>query len=166
VAVAAAHDATVVVDGPAGRREVPFAAFPVAYMTPAIELNEIVVAVRFPLWAKDHRAAFVEFARRHGDFAIVSAGALLELDGGAIARASLTVGGVAVAPVRMAEVEQAIVGRAPSADLFRTACEPCRAIEAVSDIHASADYRQHLAVVLARRALERASGIAKAAAAH
>src|SRR6267143_121358 len=47
-------------------------AFPVAYMTPAIELNEIVTAARFPLWPQPHGYGFVEFARRHGDFAIVS----------------------------------------------------------------------------------------------
>jgi carbon-monoxide dehydrogenase medium subunit len=160
--VAAAHDATVVVAGPSGEREIKFADFPVAFMTPAIELNEMVTAVRFPLWAAGHRAAFVEFARRHGDFAIVSAAALLEQDSdGKISRASLTLGGVAVAPQRMGAVESAITGQVASADLFRRACESCRAIEAIEDVHASAEYRQHLAAVLSRRALERAAGLAK-----
>jgi carbon-monoxide dehydrogenase medium subunit len=167
VSVAAAYDATVVVAGPNGQREIPFAEFPVAFMTPAIELNEIVIGVRFPLWAAGHKSAFVEFARRHGDFAIVSAAALLEQDGGGkITRASVTIGGINVAPVRAREVEQAIVGQAPSSELFRKVCESCRAIEAVEDIHASADYRQHLATVLSRRALERAAGIASKSSLH
>jgi carbon-monoxide dehydrogenase medium subunit len=167
VTVSMALDATVVVEGPNGRREIPFAEFPVAYMTPSIDMNEMLVAVRLPLWPQGHRACFVEFARRHGDFALASAAALLEIDGaGKISRASLTVGGVAVAPVRMREVEQAIAGQVPSADLFRTACESCRGIDAVADIHASADYRQHLAVVMARRALERASGLSQAKPLH
>ncbi len=160
VSVAAAHDATVVVAGANGAREIAFKDFPAGYLTPAIELNEIVTAVRIPLWPAGHKAAFVEFSRRHGDFAIVSAAALLVIDGGKIARASLTVGGVAVAPVRAAVVETAIVGQAPSSELFRTVCESCRAIEALADIHASADYRQHLAAVLSRRALEKAAGLA------
>src|SRR5262245_21268677 len=160
VSVAAAHDATVVVAGANGEREIAFKDFPAGYLTPAIELNEIVTAVRIPLWPAGHRAAFIEFSRRHGDFAIVSAAALLMIDGGKITRASVTVGGVAVAPVRAAEVETAIVGQAPSSELFRTACESCRAIEAMADIHASADYRQHLAAVLSRRALEKAAGLA------
>src|SRR5207253_10891507 len=80
VAVAATLDATVTVAGPDGSREIPFASFPVAYMTPAIEPNEILTAVRFPFWPQRHGHAFVEFARRHGDFAIVSAAALLEED--------------------------------------------------------------------------------------
>jgi carbon-monoxide dehydrogenase medium subunit len=44
--------------------------------------------------------------------------------------------------------------------LFRAACESCRSIEAMADIHATADYRQHLAAVLSRRALEKAAGLA------
>jgi carbon-monoxide dehydrogenase medium subunit len=130
-------------------------------MTPAIEPNEILTAVRFPLWAAGHGAAFVAFARRHGDFAIVSAAVLLERDGaGKITRASVTIGGIGAAPVRATEVEKAIVGQAASAEMFRAACESCRKLDAIEDIHAPASYRQHLAVVLSRRALEQASGIA------
>jgi carbon-monoxide dehydrogenase medium subunit len=160
VSVCAAHDATVTVAGPDGTRELAFADFPAGYLTPAIELNEIVTTIRIPLWPAGHKAAFVEFARRHGDFAIVSAAALLQIDGGKISRASLTVGGVAVAPVRATEVETAITGEAPASDLFAKACESCRSIDAMADIHASADYRQHLAAVLSRRALEKAAGLA------
>ena len=158
VSVAAAHDATVSVAGPGGTREIAFKDFPAGYLMPAIELNEIVTAIRIPLWPAGHKYSFVEFSRRHGDFAIVSAAALLQIDGGKITRASVTVGGVAVAPVRATEVEQAITGQAPSSELFAKACESCRGIEAMSDIHASADYRQHLAAVLSRRALQRACG--------
>ena len=96
VSVAAAHDATVTVAGPNGTRQIAFKDFPAGYLTPAIELNEIVTAIHVPLWPAGHKAAFVEFSRRHGDFAIVSAAALLQIDGGKIARASVTVGGVAV----------------------------------------------------------------------
>ena len=160
VSVAAAHDATVSVAGPNGQREIAFRDFPAGYLTPSIELNEIVTAVRIPLWPAGHRAAFIEFLRRHGDFAIVSAAALLMIDGGKISRASVTIGGVAVAPVRAAEVEKTIVGHMPSSELFRKACESCRSIEALADIHATADYRQHLAAVLSRRALEKAAGLA------
>jgi aerobic carbon-monoxide dehydrogenase medium subunit len=157
VTVAAAFNATVVVDGPNGRREIPFADFPVAYMTPAIEPNEILTAIRFTPWAKGHGAGFVEFARRHGDFALTSAAAMLEAAGGKITRASVVIGGASVLPFRAEAVEQALIGQPPSADLFRTACESCRAIEAIDDIHAPASYRQSLAAVMSRRALEAAA---------
>jgi carbon-monoxide dehydrogenase medium subunit len=157
VSLATGYDATVTVAGPNGQRELAFAEFPVAYMQPAIEPNELVVAVRFPRWAPNHSHAFIEFSRRHGDFAITSAAALIEADGGGkITRASVTIGGMGTVPSRAREVEQAIVGKVPSAELFRDACESCRKLEAIDDVHAPASYRQHLAAVLSRRALEKA----------
>jgi carbon-monoxide dehydrogenase medium subunit len=157
VSLATGYDATVTVAGPTGQREVAFAEFPVAYMTPAIEANELVVGVRFPQWAAKHGHAFVEFSRRHGDFAITSAAVLLEGDpGGKIARASVTIGGMGTVPRRAREVEEAIAGQVPAGTLFRDACESCRKLEAIDDVHAPASYRQHLAAVLSRRALEKA----------
>src|SRR5205809_2031677 len=116
VSVCAAHDATVMVAGPNGTRKIAFADFPAGYLTPAIELNEIVTAIHIPLWPAGHKAAFIEFSRRHGDFAIVSAAALLQIDNGKISRASVTVGGVAVAPVRAGDIENAITGQAPTSE--------------------------------------------------
>ena len=158
VSVAMALDATVVVAGPNGQREIAFAAFPVAFMTPAIEPNELVTAVRFPVWPKDHGYAFIEFARRHGDFAIVSAAALLVEDGaGKILRAAVVIGGMGMVPIRATELEWALIGHAPDDKLLREACETCRKYDAIDDVHAPASYRQHLATVLSRRALEQAS---------
>ncbi len=157
VTLGAAFDATVVVTGANGQREIAFADFPVAYMTPAIEPNEILTAVRFSPWPAGHGFGFVEFSRRHGDFAITSAAVLLTADGaGKITRASVTIGGAAATPVRAREVEKALTGQTPTPELMREACESCRAIEAIEDIHAPASYRQHLAAVLSRRALEKA----------
>jgi aerobic carbon-monoxide dehydrogenase medium subunit len=157
VSLAIGYDATVTVAGPTGQREIPFAEFPVAYMTPSIELNEMVIGVRFPQWAPKHGYAFVEFARRHGDFAITSAAVLLEGDSaGKITRASVTIGGMGTAPSRAREVEEAVIGQVPAGNLFREACESCRMLEAIDDVHAPASYRQHLATVLSRRALEQA----------
>ncbi len=159
VTMAAAHDAVVTVAGPNGTRDIPFAEFPVAFMTPALEPNELLVKVRFQRWAAGHGYGFVEFARRHGDFAIASAAALIEVDAaGKIGRASLTLGGVNVKPVRMYEVERKLIGQAPSEDLFRELCEECRKVDAIDDVHAPASYRQHLAAVMSRRALVAAMG--------
>ncbi len=156
-AVASALDATVYVSGPNGDREIPFSEFPVMYMTPALELDEILTRVRFPLWPEGHGYAFIEFARRHGDFAIVSAAALLEEDAeGTISRVSLTVSGVGPAPVRLAAAESALTGATAGDEVFRAAAEEFRAIDAMEDVHASSKYRQHLAAVLSRRALEAA----------
>jgi carbon-monoxide dehydrogenase medium subunit len=111
----------------------------------------------------------VEFARRHGDFAIVSAAALLLEDGaGNILRAAVVIGGMGTVPIRAAALEQALIGQAPHDKLLREACETCRRLDAIDDVHAPASYRQHLASVLSRRALEQARARlpSRAAAAH
>jgi carbon-monoxide dehydrogenase medium subunit len=155
--VAMAHEAIVEAEGPRGRREIPMAAFPAFYMTPAIEPDELVAAIRFTPWPEGHGSAFLEFARRQGDFAIVSAAALIELAADrTIRRASLTIGGAAYAPQRIGKAEALLAGAAVSPEALHSAAEACSEIDATADIHASADYRRHLAATLAFRALEEA----------
>jgi carbon-monoxide dehydrogenase medium subunit len=157
VAVAAALDAEISIAGTNGARNIDFAAFPVAYMTPALEPEELLTGVRFSCWRRGHGFAFVEFSRRHGDFAIVSAAALIEEDkDGKLTRVSLTLGGMGPAPVRAYEVERALMGEKPGEERLREICESLRSLEAVDDIHAPASYRQQLATVLSRRALLKA----------
>lgn len=156
-AVAMACDATVHVESKRGKRDIPMAEFPMAYMTPSMELDELLTGVTVPDWPEGHGHAFVEFARRHGDFAIVAAAVLLDVaPGGEIRRASVTVGGVGPSPVRRGEAETILTGQTGSEDLFRAAGEACRAIDAMEDVYASSSYRQHLAAVLTRRALVKA----------
>ena len=155
--VCAALDAIVSVEGPDGGRDIAFADFPAGYMMPAMGLDEVLISARIPAWGPTHGHGFEEFARRHGDFAIVSAAALLETGSdGRIARASLTVGGLGAAPVRVSAGEAALIGEAGSDEVFRAAAEEARKIDAIGDVHAPASYRQHLAAVLIRRALEKA----------
>jgi carbon-monoxide dehydrogenase medium subunit len=157
VTVAAALDARIAVTGRAGMRSIEFAAFPAGYMTPALAPDEVLTAVFFPCWPASHGHAFVEFSRRHGDFAIVAVAALLEQDdNGRVKRASVTLGGMGPAPLRAREVERALVGEAIEEKRLREICEHLRTTEAVEDIHAPASYRQHLATVLTRRALLKA----------
>jgi carbon-monoxide dehydrogenase medium subunit len=154
VAVACACDAVIEVAGPNGRRDIPFESFPLGFMMPSVQADELVVGARFPLWPRGHGAAFFEFARRHGDFAIVSAAALIALDAnGRIARCALVLGGVGTVPLRMSELEDLLTGNTPSAQLVREASERCRGVDALGDALVPASYRQSLAVVMARRAL-------------
>ena len=157
VSVAAALDARLTVAGKNGVRSIDFAAFPLGYMTPALEPDDLLTGVTFSCWPDGHGSAFVEFSRRHGDFAIASAAALIEADGnGKVTRASLTLGGLGPAPVRCGEVERALIGETIDDKRLRDICEPLRKLDALDDIHAPASYRQHLATVLARRALTKA----------
>jgi carbon-monoxide dehydrogenase medium subunit len=155
--VCAATDAVLRVQGPKGERDIPFAEFSLGFMTTAMELDEILLSIRIPEWESGHGYAFQEFARRHGDFAIVSAAALLTAGAdGRITRASLAVGGAGPAPFRIADAEARLVGQPGSPEIFEAAAEACSEIDAIGDVHAPADYRRQLAAVLARRALETA----------
>lgn len=157
VSLAAALDAKVTVTGKSGTRSIDFSAFPVAYMTPALEPDEILTGATFPCWPAGHGYAFVEFARRHGDFAIVSTAVLIEEDkNGKVTRASVTLGGMGPAPVRASDVEKALVGETIEEKRLREICEMLRKLDAIDDIHAPASYRQQLATVLPRRALLKA----------
>jgi carbon-monoxide dehydrogenase medium subunit len=126
-------------------------------MASSIALDELVTGATFPCWPPGHGYAFVEFARRHGDFAIVSAAALIETDNnGKVTRASLTLGGMGPAPVRASDVEHALIGEIIAEKQLREICEMLRKLDAIDDIHAPQSYRQQLATVLSRRALLKA----------
>jgi carbon-monoxide dehydrogenase medium subunit len=154
VSVAAALEATFTIQAPSGTRTVAYQDFPAGYMTSSVGLDEILTGIAFPCWPAGHGYGFVEFSRRHGDFAIVSAAALLLADiDGRITRAALAIGGIAAAPVRVTEVEQALIGQVLSGEKIEKLCEPCRSLAALGDALVSAEYRQHLAPVMARRAL-------------
>jgi aerobic carbon-monoxide dehydrogenase medium subunit len=156
VSIAAAVDAKVTVSGKNGARSIDFPAFPVAYMTPALKPDELLTGATFPSWPAGHGYAFVEFSRRHGDFAIVSAAVLIEEKDGKVTRASVTLGGMGPAPVRASEVEKALIGERIEEKRMREICESLRKLEAIDDIHAPSSYRQQLATVLPRRALLKA----------
>jgi aerobic carbon-monoxide dehydrogenase medium subunit len=157
VSVAAALDATLDIVGPDGARCIPMSAFPLGYMTPSLAPQEMLTAVSIPLPPARHGHCFTEFSRRHGDFAIVSAAAVLTLDErGRIDQASVTLGGVGAVPLRMTAVEASLRGNSPSAALFAEIARGCDAIDAMEDAQVPAWYRRRLAVVLVRRALDTA----------
>ncbi len=154
VTVAANLDATVEIAGSRSRRILPMAEFPLGFMTPAIEPDEMVVAVYLPLPARGHGYSFLEMARRHGDFAIVSVAVLLSLDpGGRVERCAVTVGGATAVPLRMVEAEAMLTDTDPGLPLFKRAAETARTIEAMEDAQIPAWYRRQIAETLMQRAL-------------
>jgi CO/xanthine dehydrogenase FAD-binding subunit len=148
-------DATLVLRDASGESEMPAREFIFAPMVTAITPEQCLVAIRFPLWEELRvGCAFDEASLRHGDFAIVAAAAQVALDAdGRCVRASL---GTASAPVPQAHGEAAgrLVGsRLDDAVIEAAAAEIERTVEPDADLHASAEYRRHLAGVLMRRVL-------------
>ncbi len=162
VNIAALFGATMHIASKRGTRDIPFVDFAVAYMTTALEADELLAGVTIDLSIKSTSYAFVEFARRHGDFAIVACSALLSLDAqGRITDASLALSGLSHAPTRPATIEQSLLGQKPDAATFKAAAAEAEKLEAGADAYVTAAYRQHLARVLTYRALEQAAARAK-----
>jgi len=157
-AICAAHDATIHVASVRGMREIRFRDFATGFMTTALQPDEVVAAVELPIWPAGHGHGFHEFARRHGDFALAGAAALLDVGPDNIVRkAALTLFGVAASPLRVDAAEARLTGQPLDANAIRTAAASAWLIEPISDIHASGEYRRHLAQVLSLRALNDAA---------
>ena len=153
-AVCAAYDAIVHVASIRGLRSVPFREFSLGFMTTALAPDEMIAAVELAIWRPGHGHGFHEFARRHGDFALAGAAALLDVGAGnVVRRAALALLGVAAQPVRVEAAEATLTGKVLDTTTIQTAAAAAWLIEPISDIHAGGDYRRHLAQVLSARAL-------------
>ena len=135
-------------------REVRAEEFPITVFTTELEPDELVVAARVPVLGPGWGWSFREVSRRRGDFAVVSAAALVRSAGGAIVEARLALGGVADRPVRLAAVEAALTGA--TGDEIASRVGPIEGISPFTDTSATAEYRAHLARVLSVQALEEA----------
>lgn len=153
-AVMLALRATMIAEGPAGAREIGADAFFAGYYTTALEPGEILTELRVPAPAPGTGTAFLEISRRHGDFAMAGAAAVVTVTDRRCTDARIAMIGVADRPVAAGEAARTLVGRpidgAAIAGAAATATAP---LSPTSDLHAGAEYRRHLATVLVRRAL-------------
>ena len=143
-AVVLALDGEIVLASQRGERVVPAAEFFLGPFTTARRPDELVTEVRLVSDAGD--GAFVEFARRSGDFALV--GACVTRVGGDV-RISLC--GATPAPVRARGAELALAAGESAENVGATAAQE---VEPWDDVHATAAYRRHIAATLVRRAVE------------
>jgi carbon-monoxide dehydrogenase medium subunit len=156
-AVLTALEGEVVTRSPRGERTLRPADLFQTYLTTTLEPDEILTEVRLPAMPAGAGYAFEEFARRHGDFALVGIAALVVMEGKRLARARLATAGASPVPVRLKAAEQ-ILERDGLTDeaIAAAAARASELVEPDSDIHASADYRRHLTGVMTGRALKRA----------
>lgn len=147
-----ALDASIVVEGADGSRDIPAAEFFVGPFTSALGAGELVTGVRVPR-RDGARGAYLKFHRRAQDWAIVGVAALVEPDGGAVGRASIALTNMGGTPIRAAAVEEALAGAGDEAAIAEAAARVRELDAPPSDEQASAEYRRHLAEVLIRRAV-------------
>jgi carbon-monoxide dehydrogenase medium subunit len=160
-AVLAALEGDVLVRGPRGERAVRPADLFQTYLTTSLEPDEILTEVRLPAMPAGAGYAFEEFARRHGDFAIVGIAAMVVRAGAGCAKARLAAAGTGPVPLRLRAAEEILEREGLGGEAIAAAAEQAAAlVEPDSDIHASAEYRRHLTGVLTARALRRAVAVA------
>lgn len=157
-AVMVALGATLVLSSEAGERRVPAREFFIGLFATALKPGELLTAIELPRRPPCSGSAFLELARRHGDYALVGVAAMLTLDGqGICATAGVVLFSVGEGPVVAGSVAVALEGMRPDPDVIHVAADAVQGdIDPPSDIHASAAYRRNLARVLTGRALQRA----------
>jgi len=144
-----ALDATFVARGPGGERTISASEMFRGFLETALDPDEMLTEIRVPK-AGSSGFSFQKFNRRAQDYAIV--GAVAARVEGATNVALVNMGGT---PVRAVAVEEALAGGAPIADAARLAAD---GTDPPADADASVEFREHLARVLVRRALEAAAG--------
>ncbi len=159
-AVALALDAEFVIAGLSGRRTVPAAEFFVDYLTTALEEGELLVEIRIPKLQGTWGMHYEKFNRVAQAWSIVAVAALVRREGGRIAEARVALTNMGPTPLRARAVEAALVDVEASHEAVAAAAEhAAEGTSPSSDLNAQADYRQHLATVLTRRAVTAAAGL-------
>jgi carbon-monoxide dehydrogenase medium subunit len=156
-AVAVALDATVVVVGQSGRREIAARDFFTDIFTTALEPTDVLVEVRFPRMA-GWTAHYEKFHRTAQAWAVVAAAVAVRRDNGSIAEARVALTNMGPTPVRASAVEAALAGAADLGTVKAAAARAGEATSPPSNADGSAEYRRHLAGVLTARAVASAAG--------
>jgi carbon-monoxide dehydrogenase medium subunit len=156
-AVCAALKAKIVIRGPEGERVVGMDGFYIGPFTTAVGDSDIVTEIRIPLRANGS-SAHEKVERRAGDFAIAAVSAAVWLDGGVIAEAGLALSAVGPITIEVTRAEEMLQGKRPSEELFvaagEIAAEDCAPL---ADGRGTVEFKRHLAGVLSKRALRRAT---------
>ncbi len=158
-AVAVALGAEMKIESRRGSRMVPAREFFVSYLTTVLAADELLVEVRFPTAQPRTGYAFVEFARRHGDFALVGVAVVVSRDqANRCSDVCLAFTGVGPVPAPFMDEEGILRGEPLEPHAINAlAKRAASGIDPPSDIHASGEHRCELAAVLAARALETAA---------
>ena len=159
-AVALAYGVQLVVAGPGGRRTIDAADFFVDYLQSSMAHDEVLVEVRVPKLGAGWGFHYEKFHRTAQAWALVGVAALVKRSNGTIEEARVGLTNMGSTPVRAAATEAALAGASATAEaVAAAAAHAAEGTSPSSDLHAAADYREHLARVLTRRAVVAAAGI-------
>jgi len=155
--IAITCEATFSVTGKGGSRTIKAADLFKGALTTALAPDEIITEIHLPVWPSARRWAFLEFARRRGDFAMSGIALYYDLDGGKATNAHIGAIGVGDCQHRLSHAEATLNGHTVDDALTVKVGEAaCTDVEPQDDIHAGAAYRRALTGTLTERALKAA----------
>ena len=158
-AVALALDSEIIATGPSGERRIAAADFFLDYLTTALQPDELLTAVRIPKLGAGWSSHYEKFTRVAQAWSIVAVAAVVHRENGSISQARIGLTNMGPTPLRSAAVEQALAGAdASEAGVAAAAEHAAEGTSAPSDLSGQADYREHLARVLTKRAVLAAAG--------
>ena len=143
-----------------GRRALTACGFFMGPLTTALDAKECLEEIHWPVWNERRvGSSFMEVSRRHGDFAMIEACAQVAVDdNGHCTRVVFGLGGGGTTPLAFPALSARLIGTRLDDDLVQSvAQEAAVQLDAGSDLHASAEYRKHLATVLAARVIRAAA---------
>jgi carbon-monoxide dehydrogenase medium subunit len=147
-------DAEIHIASAGGKRMIAARDFFLGALTVDLAGGDIVTEIVLPILPPKTGWGFEEVSRRSGDFALAAVAATLTVSAGAISQARIALTGVGPTALRAAQAEALLLGHALEPNLIGRVIEAVRtAIKPDTDLHASSDYRRHLAGVLAGRAV-------------
>ncbi|MFL6835284.1 MAG: FAD binding domain-containing protein [Xanthobacteraceae bacterium] len=133
--------------GPNGQRTINAEKFFKGLFETALTPRDMLTAIRVPAASVGSRVGFAEFARRHGDYAMVGLAACAQADGKRLKDVRLAYFGLGATPVRARKAETALA----DGDVEGAASALADDVEPSNDMHASSEVKAHLAGVLLRR---------------
>jgi carbon-monoxide dehydrogenase medium subunit len=152
--IAITCEAELTIIGPQGQRVDKASDFFTGSLTTSLASHEILTEIKLPPWPAGRRWAFLEFARRRGDFAMAGVALFYELVDDKIADIHIGAIGVGDRPLRLRAVEAVLNGQTLDDRAIEAAAAAAReSVDPPSDIHAPAEYRRALLATLLARAL-------------
>ena len=150
-----ALDAKVTLESNRGKRIIPLADFYTGVRKTVMEADEILTDIFFDAPGKDHHSYFIKTALRKAQaISVINVSALLKLNDGFVDDAHITLGAAAPTIIHAEEAEEYLIGKKMSDEVIVQAAErTAEAARTISDLRGSADYRNYMIGVIARKAL-------------
>lgn len=160
-----ALDATVNIRTHTSERTLPIEELVVGHFISSLDWNEMITGVDIPLLPEGTGTAFTEFARRHGDYAIGGAAAVITLDdNGTCTRARITVLGGGTTTLRCTDIENVLLGNTLDTTLVNTAAhDGVGHLTPMSNLHGDSEYKRRVIASMIKRAINTATDRARSA---